>query len=131
MSLYCLAIRYCSVYYTIKLTAFNVANCENSEEKEVTISPLFIPSAFTPNGDGKNDFFPTGLPSDLDVSAFQVSIFNRWGERIFFSDNPSYGWNGNGKDGSPAPNGGYVYEMKVSDRLNKDFVFKGNLTLVR
>lgn len=118
-------------YYTIKLTAFNVANCENSEEKEVTISPLFIPSAFTPNGDGKNDFFPTGLPSDLDVSAFQVSIFNRWGERIFFSDNPSYGWNGNGKDGSPAPNGGYVYEMKVSDRLNKDFTFRGNLTLVR
>jgi large repetitive protein len=118
-------------YYKVSLTAFNPANCEDKETKEVTVAPLFIPSAFTPNGDGKNDIFPGGLPTNLDVNAYQVSIFNRWGERIFFSDNPAIGWNGNGRDGSIAPNGGYVYELIVTDKLNKDFSFKGQFTLLR
>jgi gliding motility-associated-like protein len=118
-------------YYTIELTAFNPANCEHREHKEVTIAPLFIPSAFTPNGDGINDMFPTGLPADLDVKAYELSIFNRWGERVFFSDNPSRGWTGNGTNGKPAPDASYIYEMKITDRLNKDFTFKGNVTIVR
>ncbi|MEP7263683.1 MAG: choice-of-anchor L domain-containing protein [Bacteroidota bacterium] len=118
-------------YYKISLTAYNPANCENKEIKEVTVAPLFIPSAFTPNGDGRNDIFPGGLPADMDVNSYEVNIYNRWGQRIFHSENPAIGWNGTDADGSKAQSGSYVYEMKISDRLNKAFAFRGNLNLMR
>lgn len=118
-------------YYKISLTAFNPANCEHKEIREVTVAPMFIPSAFTPNGDGRNDVFPTGLPADMDVNSYEINIYNRWGQRIFHSDNPMIGWTGVDADGAKAASGSYVYEMKIADRLNKAFSFKGNLNLMR
>jgi gliding motility-associated-like protein len=52
-----------------------------------------IPSAFTPNGDGKNDIFRPLLYGD--ILAYKFAIYNRWGQPVFQSSDPSKGWDGN------------------------------------
>ncbi len=76
----------------------------------------FIPSAFTPNGDGLNDKFEFAI---LGASTIEISIFDRWGERVYYNPNQNNGmnntdgWDGT-KGGKPAPAGTYVYQMKVT-----------------
>ncbi|HRS53919.1 MAG TPA: gliding motility-associated C-terminal domain-containing protein, partial [Bacteroidales bacterium] len=67
---------------------------------------IFIPNAFTPNGDGDNDVFRTfGSENIID---FNMKIFNRWGEMLFQSNNINTGWNGK-YEGEIQPNGVYTY----------------------
>ncbi len=83
----------------------------------VEVQPsFFIPSAFTPNGDGKNDRFEFDI---LGATFMEIAIFNRWGERVY--NNPSQknginineGWDGT-KEGKPLPHDTYVYQMKIT-----------------
>jgi gliding motility-associated-like protein len=74
---------------------------------------LYIPTAFTPNNDGVNDaFFIAG--SGLDPDNFQLDVFNRWGDRIFSTQDPDVPWTG-GVDGGNyfASNGAYAYRVRV------------------
>ncbi|MEO0312587.1 MAG: hypothetical protein RIQ89_2244 [Bacteroidota bacterium] len=64
---------------------------------------IFIPSAFTPNGDGLND---TMLPIISGVSSYRFHIYNRWGEKIFATNTNQFSWNGNFQD-HPVPSGLY------------------------
>ena len=67
--------------------------------------PLYaFPDAFSPNGDGKNDFFYPTIRGDIKVLTFH--IYNRWGQLIY--DNPSEGWDGKFK-GKEQPSGTYIY----------------------
>ncbi|HTF82661.1 MAG TPA: gliding motility-associated C-terminal domain-containing protein, partial [Cytophagales bacterium] len=92
--------------YQVKVIDTN--GCTASVQTRVVLScepKVSIPSAFTPNGDGKNDelqFFP------LYISSFNIQIFNRWGELIFNSDDPQTGWDGTYK-GDRVPQGVYNY----------------------
>ena len=117
-------------YYRVVLTAFNPAECENKTDQEVTIAPIYIPSAFTPNGDGKNEVFPGFIPS-VDISHFEFIVFNRWGQKVFSTNNPSNGWSGKMENGDLAPAGTYMYKMKISDKLDKDFSYTGKFSLIR
>jgi gliding motility-associated-like protein len=69
-----------------------------------------VPNAFTPNGDGRNDCF--GIKSWGGAVIEEFSIFNRWGERVFTSNNPSQCWDGRYK-GQPMETGGYAYMIKA------------------
>ena len=76
----------------------------------------FIPTAFTPNGDGLNDRFEFAI---LGASTIEISIFNRWGERVYYNPNQNNGMtNTDGWDGTisgkPAPEDTYVYQMKIT-----------------
>lgn len=73
---------------------------------------IWFPNAFTPNGDGKNDIF-RALGNVNRVEGFVLSIYNRWGERVFYTGNKSEGWNGQHKGGE-APLGTYVYTLEYS-----------------
>jgi len=91
----------------------------------------FIPSAFTPNGDGKNDFFRCIIPPGCIISNFSFSIYNRWGEQVFLSTDPNAKWNGMYK-GVPAEMGAYEYELTFSGgSKNIKHFLKGDVTLVR
>ncbi len=114
------------IQYT--LTISNRDSC--SAIKVITIlirqADLFIPSAFSPNGDGFNDQFEV-LTSD--VTALDFYIFNRWGELVFESHHPNIGWDGTFKD-EPAPVG--VYAFYAGGIIGGKKVEKrGSVTLVR
>jgi gliding motility-associated-like protein len=85
-------------------------NCTIDQTLVVRISlPFYMPSAFTPNHDGKNDFFRIPPGANIDLTEF--TIYNRWGEKIFFTRNPAVGWDGNFK-GMEQPQGVYIYIIK-------------------
>ena len=91
----------------------------------------FVPNVFSPNGDSKNDTFQV---TGLAVEQFTMEIFNRWGQEMFSSINPSTGWNG-GLDNTSnkAPDGTYFYIISFKDRCSTEplSTHKGHVTLVR
>ncbi len=90
----------------------------------------FLPDAFTPNGDGKNDIYR--LRWKGDVHNLNFSIYNRYGERVFVSYQADVGWDGT-YHGKPADMDVYFYDVKF-DCGNKDgnrVEYKGDVTLIR
>jgi gliding motility-associated-like protein len=94
---------------------------------------LFIPNAFTPDGDNVNDVFMVRSTGIASVKSFR--IFNRYGEIVFekynFAPNtPAYGWDGNinGQKGIPAV---YVYIAEVVCENGTEYKKHGNVTLLR
>jgi gliding motility-associated-like protein len=79
---------------------------------------LYIPSIFTPNGDGINDFFRA---YGTRISYYRLEIFNRWGDLLFTSDKIDQGWDGNHLN-LPSPVGVYTYKIsfEVEDNLPFD-----------
>jgi gliding motility-associated-like protein len=90
---------------------------------------FYIPSAFSPNHDGHNDIF---LPRyQCLFSDYELKIFNRWGQLLFNSGNPSNGWDGN-FGSQPQPTGTYVWELEYKDNLTGKLMRKnGTLVLIR
>jgi gliding motility-associated-like protein len=89
--------------------------------------PFFIPTAFTPNGDGINDEYKIITNG---ATAFRMAIYNRWGERIFITKDGSKGWDGT-FEGKPEEMGTYIYELQVVFDNGVSRVSKGNITLIR
>ncbi|TND05360.1 MAG: hypothetical protein FD123_3653 [Bacteroidetes bacterium] len=88
---------------------------------------LYIPNAFAPKGIN-NVFLPsTGF---IDISEYKLSIFNRWGEMIFETDDPSLGWNGRYK-GELSPKDVYVYLLTIKTSRGQYIDRKGTVTLIR
>lgn len=91
--------------------------------------PVIVPNAFSPNGDLRNDVFR--LVNIANISLTQFSIFNRYGEEVFSSTNPTVGWEGNHK-GQPCDVGTYYFVVRYKCLYTgKDFLLKGDVTLVR
>ncbi len=93
----------------------------------LSIGTIRLPNAFTPNGDGENDTFTVG---DGVFVNFRMQIFDRWGNLIFNSTNPSIGWDGN-FNGTPASIGGYAYRISFQDAGNSTIQQTGTLVLIR
>ncbi|NTW32761.1 MAG: gliding motility-associated C-terminal domain-containing protein [Bacteroidetes bacterium] len=92
---------------------------------------LYVPNAFTPNDDNKNDFFgPVGI--DLVKYTFAMRIFDRWGNMIFKTENINLLWNGKptGSD-KFATNGVYIWKITLSDGYNNERNYNGTVTLLR
>jgi gliding motility-associated-like protein len=89
---------------------------------------LHIPNAFTPNNDGLNDHFKVVGHA---IEAYSLNIFDRWGGKIYESKNIQQHWEGIEKDGYAAPQGAYVYVIKVKDVKGKDHEYTGTVTLLR
>lgn len=89
---------------------------------------VYVPTAFSPNGDGVNDVF-RAVVHDY-VTNFSIRVFSRWGQQIFESRNPDSGWNGTFKGGFVDP-GGYMYVVTYTDSKGQDMKQTGTLVLVR
>ena len=121
-----------STVYTVKATDRN--GC--SDTASIMIDVKFngngntynLPTAFTPNNDGLNDCF--GLKYWGNVTGLEFSIFNRWGERIFFTSDPAKCWDGNYK-GVPQNSGAFVYVIKAKTVCAGDILKKGAFVLIR
>src|SRR5690606_17311931 len=92
---------------------------------------LDIPNAFTPNGDGENDyFFPRTLLSK-GVHQFKMNIFNRWGQQVFETAAvDGRGWDGR-LNNIAQPMGVYLYLIEVSYVNGRQEQYKGNVTLIK
>lgn len=118
--------------YTVTVTHDNGCIASGSiSTVETCPVTVFIPNAFTPNDDGKNEFF---LPVINYPLFYEMKIFNHWGTMIFATSNPAEGWNGIFK-GSKMPSGNYFFIVKYgsltdSQRIDKKTI-KGNVILVR
>lgn len=89
---------------------------------------LFVPTAFTPNGDGKNDLFHIANITFQRLQEFRV--FNRWGQEIFSTNDIRKGWDGSWK-GVPQDMGAYQYIIRVAYPDGYIETYKGDVTLVR
>jgi gliding motility-associated-like protein len=114
--------------YPIRLQALNTHGCIAEASGAVCIEDpflLWVPNAFTPNGDGFNDTF-FAVTSVAQPREFTLSVFDRWGRSIFTSTSPVIGW-----DGSDAPNDLYVWRLWIRDTLGKRHERTGHVTLIR
>jgi gliding motility-associated-like protein len=93
----------------------------------ITSSNIFIPNAFSPNADGRNDTFNIYGSSIIRTSMW---VYNQWGQLLFRSDDFANGWNGTYK-GVIQPVGVYVYYAKVTLNDNSVISKKGTITLIR
>jgi gliding motility-associated-like protein len=88
-----------------------------------------LPNAFTPNGDGQNDSFCLKGWKHCNES-FSVMIFNRWGEKVFESEDPDFCWDGTLR-GKPLSNDVYVYHIAAIYQGTTVIQKKGNITIIR
>ncbi len=119
---------------TIQLIAINNNGCRDTLTKRLDVEPLvtfYMPNAFTPNGDSKNEEF-LGLGILDGMKSFEMSIWDRWGGRIFSTTDPLQGWNGRFENtGNILPNGVYVYQVRYYTPRNQLVELQGYATLLR
>lgn len=88
---------------------------------------IYVPNAFTPNGDNRNDEFKVyGDPID----EMQLIIYDRWGEKVFESSQKEDGWDGTFR-GKALASDVYAYYVRVLCFNGEEFITKGNVTLIR
>ena len=118
------------------LTATNIYGCAGRDTVCYKVfcnsTQVFIPSAFTPDGDGKNDVLMVRATGIKQVKRF--TIYNRWGEIIFERANvqpndPASGWDGRIK-GIKASSDVYIYIAEVVCENDVHYSYKGNVTLI-
>lgn len=115
-----------------KVIVFNEANCRDSAFVTVRVfntgPTVFVPTAFTPNGDGKNDILK---PIVAGMKQFeQFSVFNRWGQQVFSTQSNGKGWDGT-VNGVPQSPGTYVWWVKASDYKGAPYFKKGTVILIK
>ena len=121
-----------------ELTIIDSSGCLASDRITIFVvesSSIYVPNAFSPNGDGINDFFT--VFSDSKAKNIQkLSIYDRWGDLIFRSNGlilnkVDSGWDGKTATGDSVPNGSYVYEVVVEFINNKVEILTGIVQVLK
>lgn len=118
----------------VQQVVFHPSGCRDTIIQYIDIKPevrYFLPNAFTPNSDSVNDVFK-GVGAMEGATAFDLTIWNRWGELIFQSSDPDGAWNGRKNNtGIDCPAGVYIVVVKYKDPRGKPVELKGFATLIR
>jgi len=88
---------------------------------------LFIPNAFTPNGDGINDFYHI---THTSFNTFSFQVFDRWGNKVYDTVKPDFQWNGTA-NGKPVPGGIYVFILEGITEDHLQVKRSGTISVVR
>jgi gliding motility-associated-like protein len=121
--------------FTYRLKAFSAApgidNASTSNRVTIILSPrLWHPDAFIPDGsDSRNQTFSVKGSSEY-IGSYELRIFNRWGEMVFYSNDMETGWDGTFK-GIKMPEGTYAFRTKVIDNAGRTFDYSGAVILLR
>lgn len=116
-----------------KVKAIGSLSCQESSVATLdaeTLSPfddIYVPNAFTPNGDGKNDVVYVRSETVKELGFY---VYSQWGQQIFYSANIANGWDGTFK-GNPQPVGVYVYHLKAIMNNGRELTKKGTITLIK
>lgn len=118
--------------FNVQLIVQNEFLCEDTMEHEVYIRPTFliyIPSAFTPGQDRINDVFKV---EGMGMRDFEMFIFDRWGKQLFYSNDPTIGWDGKRPNGEIMRAGLYVYHIYVKGPISEHIhTYTGRVSLVQ
>ncbi|HVY76471.1 MAG TPA: gliding motility-associated C-terminal domain-containing protein [Puia sp.] len=117
---------------TFEVTGTDLNGCSGSDRVTVVVTAkgkamMVLPNAFTPNGDGRNDCF--GIRKWGNVTIEQFTIYNRWGQKVFDTQNPQDCWDGT-FHGEKQDSGQYVYVIKATSFCGP-IMRKGTLLLIR
>ncbi|MFK7756150.1 MAG: gliding motility-associated C-terminal domain-containing protein [Flavobacteriales bacterium] len=121
--------------YQLCLEVTSAEGCSHEYCEEITVNSellLYIPNAFTPDGDGVNEIFKPHY-SGNSTELYEFQIFDRWGHEMFFTENVEEFWNGNVKGGDHyAPHGVYTYIISIKDNFTAEIqTYRGHVTLLR
>lgn len=120
--------------YTVCLVATASANCTDTICEKVTIEDgltVYVPNTFTPDGSGFNDGFKP-IVQGIDPRFYRFDIFDRWGEPLYGTDDPTAEWTGNFSDGTEVPIGVYVWKLRAKDAYSGARIERiGHVTLLR
>jgi gliding motility-associated-like protein len=118
--------------YYVSLEVSNNIGCVSISTQEVRIKDVFklhIPNAFTPNNDNVNDFF---RPQGRGVIIYSMTIYNRWGEQVFSTNDMSIPWTGAyNNEGDILQNGTYMYILEILDVDNYKKYIEGTVLLLK
>ncbi len=120
--------------YTVSLIAVTNYGCKDTVKKTITIveqPTLYVPTAFSPDGDGINDLFQIQA-NGIDLDNYNLRIYNRWGELIFESNDIENSWNGTAKGKNTLVElGTYVWLIVYKDINNVEYQKSGTVTVIR
>jgi len=118
--------------YTVELEAWSPEGCRATTTRVLCVEEefaVYVPNAFTPNGDGYNDVFRAVSPV-LQPRRFDLAVFDRWGRSVFVADALAQGWDGTLK-GTLVPPGVYAWSLTLVDAFGVEHVRSGHVTLLR
>jgi gliding motility-associated-like protein len=123
---------------TYQLIVTDAGGCPVEDQVSIIVRdqvPVYFPTAFSPNGDGSNDYF-SGFGGPLVATIEQLNIYDRWGELLFHGTEiplnmPQNGWDGKTGSGAHAPAGVYVYRAVVKLNNGKFRYFSGEVLLIK
>lgn len=118
-----------SIWYTLTVTTTKGCTAFDSMYIKVHYETVvFMPNAFSPNGDGQNDVFKPKWYHEFELQEFR--IYNRWGTLMYSSSDGNSGWDGT-YEGVPQPIGTYTYVVHGVGNRGQTFFKRGNITLIR
>ena len=131
--------------YVVTLYAYNELGCYDSMILTITVWEdllVYVPNSFTPNEDGTNDVFLPQMTSGFDPKSYELWVFNRWGEVVFYTNDPQAGWDGQYPDfmeelimqssENYAQDGVYTWKIRFTGLQNEDaYEYVGHVTLLR
>lgn len=100
--------------YTIELVVYSPLMCTDTAWASVLVEEeviFYVPNSFSPDGDAHNNTFYPVITSGIDVFDFEFIVFNRWGEQVFITNDPDYGWDGTYL-GNMSQDGTYNWRME-------------------
>ena len=110
----------------------NSYGCSDTLVKAIDILPAYIyfaPNSFTPNEDGINDLF---FGEGFGIDEFELIIYDRWGDQVFYTQNPQEGWDGHVNNGKKVANQAiYVYLVNIVDIYQNPHKVVGHVSLIR
>ncbi|MCB0754561.1 MAG: gliding motility-associated C-terminal domain-containing protein [Flavobacteriales bacterium] len=118
--------------FTISLVVTTDKGCIDQTARQLIVEPdfmFYVPNAFTPNQDGRNDGF-RGYGEGINWDTYQMSIFDRWGELIYYTEDIDDPWDGTYK-GAQVEVAVYVWKIRFYDVKGNDHDYYGHVTLVR
>lgn len=120
--------------YTVQQIVTHKSGCKDTAYALIDVIPkvtYYLPNALTPNGDGKNDEFK-GTGFLVGAKNFEMTIWNRWGEQVFYTTDPEEGWNGQKNNtGGMSPDGVYVCTVTFVGPRGEPFGFQTYVTLLK
>ena len=117
--------------YYVTLTAWDEFGCSNSSTNLVNVYPTLLfysPTIFSPNGDGLNDSFRVSV---VGYDEFELMVFDRWGKRVFSTNDPEEGWDGMYTNGVEAPQDVYMYKAFLSNNGSNEKIEKGRVSIIK